>query len=190
MLFLCAVVLGGQGNKLGVIFGAFIIVYLPNRLLGVHFLGINMGDLKYLFFGLALVVMMIFRPEGLFPARQQLLAYGKAARDLLMKPGPDREGAGEMTIEELAGVHREIHAGEGEVLLGDKGFDREIRRPGGAGFGDVQHPPRRDPRPDRTQRRGQDHLLQRDHRRLPAQLGIGDVRRRTAGEDQTPPDHP
>jgi branched-chain amino acid transport system permease protein len=47
-----------------------------------------MGDLKYLFFGLALVVMMIFRPEGLFPARQQLLAYSNAARGLLMKPGP------------------------------------------------------------------------------------------------------
>jgi branched-chain amino acid transport system permease protein len=83
MLFLCAVVLGGQGNKLGVIFGAFIIVYLPNRLLGVHFLGINLGDLKYLFFGLALVVLMIFRPQGLFPVRQQLLAYGKSARKLL-----------------------------------------------------------------------------------------------------------
>lgn len=83
MLFLCAVVLGGQGNKLGVIFGAFIIVYLPNRLLGVHFLGINMGDLKYLFFGLALVILMIFRPQGLFPVRQQLLAYGKSARNLL-----------------------------------------------------------------------------------------------------------
>jgi branched-chain amino acid transport system permease protein len=87
MLFLCAVVLGGQGNKLGVIFGAFIIVYLPNRLLGVHFLGINLGDLKYLFFGLALVVMMIFRPEGLFPVRQQLLTYAKKARDLLNTPG-------------------------------------------------------------------------------------------------------
>ena len=83
MLFLCAVVLGGQGNKLGVIFGAFVIVYLPNRLLGVHFLGINLGDLKYLFFGLALVVLMIFRPQGLFPVRQQLLAYGKSARKLL-----------------------------------------------------------------------------------------------------------
>ncbi len=93
MLFLCAVVLGGQGNKLGVIFGAFVIVYLPNRLLGVHFLGINMGDLKYLFFGLALVVMMIFRPEGLFPARQQLLAYGKAARDLLRSGPADKEPA-------------------------------------------------------------------------------------------------
>ncbi|AKS34375.1 branched-chain amino acid ABC transporter permease [Mycolicibacterium goodii] len=83
MLFLCAVVLGGQGNKLGVIFGAFVIVYLPNRLLGVEFLGINLGDLKYLFFGIALVVLMIFRPQGLFPARQHLLTYGKAARDLL-----------------------------------------------------------------------------------------------------------
>jgi branched-chain amino acid transport system permease protein len=85
MLFLCAVVLGGQGNKLGVIFGAFLIVYLPNRLLGVHFLGINLGDLKYLFFGLALVVLMIFRPQGLFPVRQQLLTYGRAARALLRR---------------------------------------------------------------------------------------------------------
>ena len=33
MLFLCAVVLGGQGNKLGVIVGAFIVVYLPNRVM-------------------------------------------------------------------------------------------------------------------------------------------------------------
>jgi branched-chain amino acid transport system permease protein len=87
MLFLCAVVLGGQGNKLGVIFGAFVIVYVPNRLLGVHLFGINMGDLKYLFFGLALVVLMIFRPQGLFPVRQQLLTYGMAARRLLRRYG-------------------------------------------------------------------------------------------------------
>jgi branched-chain amino acid transport system permease protein len=85
MLFLCAVVLGGQGNKLGVIFGAFVIVYLPNRLLGVHLFGIDMGDLKYLFFGLALVLLMIFRPQGVFPVRQQLLAYGKSARELLRR---------------------------------------------------------------------------------------------------------
>lgn len=93
MLFLCAVVLGGQGNKLGVIFGAFVIVYLPNRLLGVHFLGINLGDLKYLFFGLALVVLMIFRPQGLFPVRQQLLAYGKSARELLRRSDEVSEAA-------------------------------------------------------------------------------------------------
>ncbi|WP_431236339.1 branched-chain amino acid ABC transporter permease [Mycolicibacterium aichiense] len=93
MLFLCAVVLGGQGNKLGVVFGAFVIVYLPNRLLGVHFLGINLGDLKYLFFGLALVVLMIFRPQGLFPVRQQLLTYGKRARYLLRSADESKSAA-------------------------------------------------------------------------------------------------
>jgi branched-chain amino acid transport system permease protein len=93
MLFLCAVVLGGQGNKLGVIFGAFIIVYLPNRLLGVQLLGINLGDLKYLFFGLALVVLMIFRPQGLFPVRQQLLTYGKRARYLLRNADDSKAAA-------------------------------------------------------------------------------------------------
>ena len=58
----------------------------------MQFLGINMGDLKYLFFGLALVMMMIFRPEGMFPARQQLLAYGKAAREMLRR-APEKEAA-------------------------------------------------------------------------------------------------
>jgi branched-chain amino acid transport system permease protein len=93
MLFLCAVVLGGQGNKLGVIFGAFVIVYLPNRLLGVHLLGINLGDLKYLFFGLTLVVLMIFRPQGLFPVRQQLLTYAGAARKLLSRADDTKAAA-------------------------------------------------------------------------------------------------
>jgi branched-chain amino acid transport system permease protein len=29
------------------------------------------------------VALMIFRPQGLFPARQQLVTYAKAARELL-----------------------------------------------------------------------------------------------------------
>ena len=136
MLFLVAVVLGGQGNKLGVIFGAFIIVYLPNRLLGVHFLGVNLGDLKYLFFGLALVVLMIFRPQGLFPVRQQLLAYGKSATKAVARGRrfegggmtPARSEAGSrMTShrepvidEELAALHRDVQAAEGEPLLETK----------------------------------------------------------------------
>jgi len=33
------------------------------------------------------VVLMIFRPQGLFPARQQLLAYGRSARTLLAGRG-------------------------------------------------------------------------------------------------------
>jgi len=76
-------VLGGQGNKLGVIAGAFIVVYLPNfflgrtSLLGIPINGNDIANYKYLFFGLALIVLMIFRPQGLFPARQKLLTYGR-----------------------------------------------------------------------------------------------------------------
>lgn len=77
MLFLCAVVLGGQGNKLGVILGAFIVVYLPNRVMSIDIGGQSLGDYKYLFFGLALIVLMIFRPQGLLPVRQKLLAFGR-----------------------------------------------------------------------------------------------------------------
>ncbi len=83
VLFLCAVVLGGQGNKLGVILGAFIIVYLPNfflgrtEIFGIPVNGSQIAEYKYLFFGLALMVLMIFRPQGLIPVRQKLLTYGR-----------------------------------------------------------------------------------------------------------------
>ncbi len=92
MLFLCAVVIGGQGNKLGVILGAFIIVYLPNRFLSVEVGGQSLGDFKYLFFGIALMVLMVFRPQGLFPVRQKLLAYGRQIYQAVRKPAI---GAGE-----------------------------------------------------------------------------------------------
>lgn len=83
VLFLCAVVIGGQGNKLGVILGAFIIVYLPNfflgrtELFGIPVDGSAIAQYKYLFFGIALMVLMIFRPQGLIPVRQKLLTYGR-----------------------------------------------------------------------------------------------------------------
>ncbi|MUM16705.1 branched-chain amino acid ABC transporter permease [Mycobacterium sp. CBMA271] len=93
MLFLCAVVLGGQGNKLGVIVGAFIIVYLPNRLLGVHVGEVDLGNLKYLFFGLALVVLMLFRPQGLFPAHQKLMAYWRKASERVRAEKPEEAEA-------------------------------------------------------------------------------------------------
>ncbi|HEY5855406.1 MAG TPA: branched-chain amino acid ABC transporter permease [Aldersonia sp.] len=88
MLFLCAVVIGGQGNKLGVIVGAFIIVYLPARLTGIEVGGQSLGDFKYLFFGLTLVILMIFRPQGLFPARQKLLTYGRQVYQAVRRPNP------------------------------------------------------------------------------------------------------
>jgi branched-chain amino acid transport system permease protein len=80
ILFLAAVVLGGSGNKVGVILGAFIIVYIPDRFQVI-------AEYRFLIFGLAIIVLMIFRPQGLLGARQRLLTYGRQAyKRLLGKP--------------------------------------------------------------------------------------------------------
>ncbi|MDD6956977.1 MAG: branched-chain amino acid ABC transporter permease [Spirochaetales bacterium] len=72
VMVLCMVVLGGMGNLLGVILGAFIIQlisYLP-ELTGLS--RVIPPQCKEILFGVILVVMMIFRPEGLLgrPKRQ------------------------------------------------------------------------------------------------------------------------
>ena len=61
ILVVAAVVLGGSGNMAGVIFGAFLVVWLPERFR-------SLADYRILMFGLALVVVMIFRPQGLIPS--------------------------------------------------------------------------------------------------------------------------
>ncbi|MFF5987668.1 branched-chain amino acid ABC transporter permease [Prauserella flavalba] len=80
MLFLAAVILGGSGNKVGVILGAIIVAYIPARFLGI-------AEYRYLIFGLALIVLMIFRPQGLLGARQRLLTYGRQAYQRLLGRG-------------------------------------------------------------------------------------------------------
>jgi branched-chain amino acid transport system permease protein len=72
ILFLAAVVLGGAGNKVGAMLGGAIVAYIPLRFTAI-------ADYKYLIFGIALVLIMIFRSQGLFPARQKLLAYSRTA---------------------------------------------------------------------------------------------------------------
>jgi branched-chain amino acid transport system permease protein len=64
ILFLAAVVLGGAGNLPGVILGAFLVAYLPERFR-------NFQEWRVFAFGVALVVMMIFRPQGLLPSKQR-----------------------------------------------------------------------------------------------------------------------
>ncbi|MDQ0691972.1 branched-chain amino acid ABC transporter permease [Arthrobacter sp. W4I7] len=72
ILFLAAVVLGGAGNKVGAILGGALVSYIPLRFTAI-------AEYKYLIFGIALVLIMIFRSQGLLPARQRLLAYGRTA---------------------------------------------------------------------------------------------------------------
>ena len=94
-LLLAAVVLGGLGSTPGVIAGAFMVGFLPeyfrdaaggdqllDRLNSI--VGGNASDIveyRYLLFGLALVVMMIFRPQGLLPSRQRAAELAEATGD-------------------------------------------------------------------------------------------------------------
>jgi len=90
---LAMVVLGGMGNIWGVAAGAFVIFEIQHT--GLHQLGsfmqglhvpvfslgpltvdlgsINFINYQYLLYGLALVTMMLLRPEGLFPSRRRRL---------------------------------------------------------------------------------------------------------------------
>ena len=64
ILFLAAVVLGGSGNIPGVMVGAIVVAYLPERFR-------QFAQYRVLVFGAALVLVMIFRPQGLLPSRRR-----------------------------------------------------------------------------------------------------------------------
>jgi len=73
-LLVCAVVLGGMGSVPGVIMGAVAVSFIPEILRGIPpIFGVAVDDARYLIFGIALVLMVIFRPEGLWPSRRRSL---------------------------------------------------------------------------------------------------------------------
>ena len=59
-LILMAVVLGGMGSTPGVVIGAIFVSVLPELLRGA-------ADYRYFIFGVLLIVVMIFRPQGMWP---------------------------------------------------------------------------------------------------------------------------
>ena len=77
ILVLCMIVLGGMGNIPGVLLGSALLTLIPEAL---RYLGdlqratlghvvVDPSDLRMLLFGVALVMMMLFRPAGLLPSR-------------------------------------------------------------------------------------------------------------------------
>jgi branched-chain amino acid transport system permease protein len=83
IMALCIVIIGGMGNIGGVLLGALVIVGFNSIVLETltNFLKAHQlissanvfaapGNWKYMLYGLALILMMRFRPEGLLPSRQ------------------------------------------------------------------------------------------------------------------------
>jgi branched-chain amino acid transport system permease protein len=90
IIVLCMIILGGIGNIWGVIFGAVVLGFydriltqqltnwlhqvgagLPVPLLGDLLQVIDLSQYKYMTLGVALVILMLTRPEGIFPSRQR-----------------------------------------------------------------------------------------------------------------------
>lgn len=86
ILFLAAVVVGGQGNRWGVLVGAILVAYLPERFR-------EFADFRVLVFGLALVVLATLRPEGLLPPKRTVRAKQMEHELEELETGPSDEEA-------------------------------------------------------------------------------------------------
>lgn len=74
ILWVAAVVIGGAGNQLGVAVGAILLAYLPERFR-------EFADYRLLIFGVALIAMTIFRPQGLLPSRRRTVELKDRAKE-------------------------------------------------------------------------------------------------------------
>ncbi len=76
IMILCMVVLGGMGHIPGVILGAVLLTVLPELLryigpLQENLIGevvVDPADLRLLLFGAGLILVMVFRPQGIWPS--------------------------------------------------------------------------------------------------------------------------
>lgn len=74
VLVLACVVFGGIGNIWGVMLGAAILGYMPDR---IRFI----SDARMLVFGVVLVLVMNFRPDGLLPRKKREKALVKKSAE-------------------------------------------------------------------------------------------------------------
>jgi len=64
IMIVAMVIVGGRANVYGVVLGSLILMVLPEPLRGSFF-----DSARILIYGLLLVIMMIFRPQGFWPRR-------------------------------------------------------------------------------------------------------------------------
>jgi len=74
---LSLIIIGGMGSIPGVIVGALVLVGLPELMR-------EFAEYRYLFYGMGLVIMMLTRPEGLWPeaARRRELHEAEAEAEV------------------------------------------------------------------------------------------------------------
>lgn len=89
VMILAMVVLGGMGHIPGVILGALVLTIAPEILrdvigpLQMHAFGkmlVDPENARMLLFGMAMVVMMLVRPEGMWPSKRRKAEFDEAKK--------------------------------------------------------------------------------------------------------------
>jgi branched-chain amino acid transport system permease protein len=74
ILILAGVVMGGAGNIPGAILGGVLISYIPDRLNGIKAPnGVDLAEYRFVIFGAVIILIMLFRPQGLIPSRRRAM---------------------------------------------------------------------------------------------------------------------
>ncbi len=90
VIILCAVILGGVGNPYGALLGGIVIVTVDTIILPTlteimgsqgAITGLSPNSWRYGIFGLALIIMMLKRPEGLLPNAARAREFHESAED-------------------------------------------------------------------------------------------------------------
>ncbi|HEY8409292.1 MAG TPA: branched-chain amino acid ABC transporter permease [Gaiellaceae bacterium] len=89
VFILCMVILGGMGNIWGVIFGACFLAYLDREGLAnvgawfnSHFhTNLNVPLYEFGIYGVIIVLVMLFRPEGLIPSQRRAAEFREGVHD-------------------------------------------------------------------------------------------------------------
>jgi branched-chain amino acid transport system permease protein len=85
---LVLIIIGGMGSIPGVFVGALVLVGLPGLLS-------EFEEYRYWFYGLALVAMMLFRPEGLWPEARRKLELHEGEAGGAPPPVPQVSNSGQ-----------------------------------------------------------------------------------------------
>lgn len=70
IIILCVVVIGGMGSAIGVIAGALVLILLPEYLRQVE-------EYRMLVFGALMIIVMVFKPEGLIQSVRKTYKFQK-----------------------------------------------------------------------------------------------------------------
>jgi len=105
IFLLCMIILGGMGSVWGVIVGGVVLGWLNieglavigSKFNDVSGLGIEVPKYQFGIYGIIIVLMMLFRPQGLIPERRRKreLEEGVHDRPLYEERGADEPGVGE-----------------------------------------------------------------------------------------------